>query len=292
MVADHVQRGTSVLVVGAGGMGKTAILQAVAQRTLHQVTPRQAIYCSEATTLRGTLQLLAEALFEREGTLSTVRTGPQVLSRHQLARLPIGTLRRFVLPRLRAGRCVPLLDHLARLRGAYATFLDQLVEDHEIPIVAAAHSLSPDETGRLWWVGLKFAVIEVVPLRRTDARRLIEHCLAQAQINLPDRQDFVTGVIQRAGGNPRIIVRLCQMAGAPQYRVHGKTDLRLLWLDLKISNLGLLPIADLSRHSLQEEGLDDPTKSGNSNSAPPKPAEADRAAAKNAAIKRSIDWII
>ena len=256
-VASHIRNGRSVLVVGAAGMGKSAILKAVAHRTAHQEMYRQAIYCSEAATLRNTLQLLAEGLFDRQST-PPITSGPEVLSRNQFARLPIGTLRQFVLPWLCAGRYVPLLDHLARVRGAYATFLDTLVEDLNVPIVAAARSLAPADTGRLWWVGVKFAVIEVLPLSRKDAHRLIEHCLDQARINLPDRDHFANGVVQLCAGNPRTMVRLCEMAGAPQYRVHGKTDLRLLWLDLKISNLGLPPIADLTRYSLQEEVLADP----------------------------------
>lgn len=259
MVASHIRNGRSLLVVGAAGMGKSAILQTAAHCTVRrQGTPRQAIYCREAATLRNTLQLLAEGLFDQQSPLLPLTSGPEVLSRNQFARLPIGTLSRFVLPRLRAGRYVPLLDHLARVRGTYATFLDNLVEDLNIPIVAAARSLAPDDTGRLWWVGVKFAVIEVLPLSRKDAHRLIEYCLDRAQIDLPDRQDFANGVIQRAGGNPRTIVHLCEMAGRPQYRIHGKTDLRLLWLDLKISNLGLPPMADLTRHSLQEEVVADP----------------------------------
>ena len=81
------------------------------------------------------------------------------------------------------------------------------------------------------------AVIEVVPLSRNDARRLIDSCLDRARILLPDRQDFATGVIKRAGGNPRPITRLCEMAGAPRYQIGGRTNLRLLWIDVKISNL-------------------------------------------------------
>ena len=238
-VANYIQNGRSVLVVGAAGMGKTAILQAVAQRLLQPGTSRTVLYCGEATKLRKTLQLLAEGLYDRRGARPTVTTGARVVSRRRMARLPIRILRRFVLRYLKAGQFAVLLDHLKLVRGTYASFVDQLVEDVGVPIVAAACSLSPDETGRLWWVGWNFTVIEVTPLSRKDARRLIEHCLDRAHIDLPDRQDFASGVTKRAGGNPRIIVRLCQMASAPQYQVNGRTDLRLLWLDWKILNLRL-----------------------------------------------------
>lgn len=90
LVADHVQRGMSALVVGAAGMGNSAILQAVARRTLDQVTPRQAIYCSEAAALKRPLHLLAEGKYDRQWRLPTVTTGRQVLSRTQLGRLRIG----------------------------------------------------------------------------------------------------------------------------------------------------------------------------------------------------------
>lgn len=196
-----------------------------------------ALYCSEATTLRKALQSLAEGLYDRYGVLPTVTSRPRTTSRHLFARLSVGKLRQFVLPHLRAGGCVALLDHLEVVRGAYTAFWDTLVEDLRVPIVAAVRSLAPDDTGRLWWIGWNFTTIEVAPLSHKDARRLIDSCLDRARILLPDRQDFAKGVIKRAGGNPRLITRLCELAGAPRYQIGGRTNLRLLWIDVKISNL-------------------------------------------------------
>ena len=74
-------------------------------------------------------------------------------------------------------------------------------------------------------------------MSRNDARRLIDSCLNRARIMLPNRQDFANGVIKRAGGNPRLITRLCELADAPRYQIGGRTNLRLLWIDVKISDL-------------------------------------------------------
>lgn len=238
-VIDHVQDGRSVLLVEAAGMGKTAILHAVAQRMLPRRTSRTGLYCGEAGTLRKTLQSLAEGLYDRQRVLPAVTTGPRTGSRHTLARLPMGKLRRFVLPYLGAGRCMPLLDHLGSVRGTYATFLDNLVEDLGVPIVVAARSLSPDDTGRLWWITWNFSKVDVAPLDHIHAQRLIDSCLDRARLRILDRQDFARGVLKRADGNPHIITRLCEMAGSRRYQIHGRTNLRLLWLDFKILELGL-----------------------------------------------------
>jgi hypothetical protein len=130
-----------------------------------------------------------------------------------------------------------LLDHVGPVRGAYADFLESLMENFSIPIVAAVRSLEPSEAGRLWWIGWNFEKLEVPPLGPVDAHRLVECYLDRAHVILPDRQAFTKGVTTLAQGNPRAISRLCEMAGSPRYHIDGRTDLRLLWLDLKMRDI-------------------------------------------------------
>jgi hypothetical protein len=142
-----------------------------------------------------------------------------------------------VIPRLRAGRHAVLLDHVGLVRGAYEAFLDGLVEHVRIPVVAAARSLDPTETGKLWWVGCGFERIDVPELTPGAARRLIEVGLDRAGAHLPDRSEFVSALVRKARGNPRVLTRLCQMARQFRYQRSGRTDLRLLWLDMNMQDV-------------------------------------------------------
>lgn len=242
---DHMRQGRSVLLVGAAGTGKTAILRAVMDRAEQSCDRRVPIYCKQASTLKTLLRAVAEQLLLQGAARSTAQVmGPssfgtrhQAVTPHTLSTLSIRKLRRLVVPRLRSGRYVFLLDHVGPVRGAYADFLDSLVENFSVPIVAAVRSLEPAETGRLWWVGWKFEKVEIPELGPGEARQLIERCLERAGATLLDRDDFVRGLLRITKGNPCTIVRLCEMARAPRYRVGGRTDLRLLWLDLKMRDV-------------------------------------------------------
>lgn len=236
-VVDHILHGRSVLLVGEAGMGKSAILRSAASRT--RGTSRPAIYCPDASTIKKTLQSLVAGLWERgEKVPSDIET-QDVALRHQLRRWPIGQLRQSLSRALKVGPCAALLDHPKRILGPYADFVERLVEELGVPIVAATRSLAPEERRRLWWIGLNFVTLEVRPLTDDQSRRLIQACLDRAGCVLPDRQDFTRGVMARAGGSPRIITRLCRMATESRYQIAGRTDVRLLWLDWKIANLGL-----------------------------------------------------
>lgn len=243
-VLDHFHNARSAFLVGAAGIGKTAILHAAVNRARGLGGARTPIYCGQTSTLKITLRCMAEALLAQDADWPTLgpRDAPISSDRpltlpRNLGRLSIGKLRRIVVPRLKSGRYTLLLDHVTPVRAAKSVFLEYLVESLGIPIVAAVRSLHPQEIGWLWWVGLSFAKIEVPALRPAEARRLIEQMLDRGGASLPDRESFVNGLLSRAHGNPRVIVRVCGLARSPRYQTGGRTNFRLLLLDLKIRDL-------------------------------------------------------
>jgi hypothetical protein len=232
------RQGRSVLLIGAEGMGKTAILRAVADRARGSGRTRLPIYCGDASTLKQMLRSLAEELLaveaDRARSAGPARPPATSVRRPLSASLSIAALRRLVLPRLGTHAYAVLLDLPGAIRGRYADFLDHLTEDLSVPLVVAARSLAPDETGRLWWVGARFRLIEVPALTRAEAHQVATRLLDRSHVILPDREAFVGELVTAAKGNPRLITRICEMARAPRYQAHGRTDLRLILLDLKI----------------------------------------------------------
>lgn len=243
---DHICHGRSVFLVGAAGIGKTAILRAVASHARARGSVRELIYCGQTTTLKIALQCLAGQLLARD----TAYTVPDHLQRQRpiplngqiaiprsLGTLTIGKLRRVVMPRLRSGQHAMLFDHAQPIRPACATLMEHLVENRGIPIIVAVRSMYPREIGKLWYVGTTFATIKVPELRPSEARRLIERTLDRQRISLPDREAFIKKLVSLAEGNPRTIVRVCELVRSPRYQLGGRTNFRLLLLDLRIHDL-------------------------------------------------------
>ena len=238
ILLDHIRLGRSAFLVGTEGVGKTAILRVVADQARQIRDIRRPLYCGHASTLKELLLALAEELLVRDSTPSpSSPSARRPITGRQLSALSLETLRRRVLPRLSSGRYAVLLDHLGPIRGAYASFLEGLGERLGIPIVAAVRSLDPGQTGRLWWIGWKFPIVPVPELTPGEARLLVARRLDEAGLALPDREDFIGTLVRVAKGNPRVITRVCDLARAPRYRVGGRTDLRLLLLDLRLHDL-------------------------------------------------------
>ncbi|MDE3119392.1 MAG: hypothetical protein KGL03_10315, partial [Nitrospirota bacterium] len=99
----HLRSGRSVLLVGAAGMGKTAILRAVSARAGQTRTTRRPLYCRQASTLKVTLHSLAEELLAVDTDAPHSRDQRPMACRF-LRKLSLVKLRRLVMPRLRSGR--------------------------------------------------------------------------------------------------------------------------------------------------------------------------------------------
>jgi hypothetical protein len=276
----HIAAGQSVLLIGAAGMGKTAVFRAARDRqTCHT---RRLLYCAHASTVKAVLKSLAGELCDRETGIPLSRrqgeawtSGLEETTSSSVNTLSIRKLRRLVMPCLRSGQYAVLLDHVGPVRGAYATFLDELVECLHVPIVVAARSLHPDENGRLWWVGCRFVKVEMPALTSSEARQLAEETLERNAICLPDRHDFVRELAMLARGNPSIITRICDMARASRYQINGRTDLRLLHLDLQVRDLqdridaeSRIPIRGPIATDSAPQGMCDPVQSSPGQSVP------------------------
>lgn len=243
-VLDHIRHGRSAFLVGAAGIGKTAILHAAINRTRARGGARIPLYCGQTSTLKITLRCMAESLLaqEADGPAPDPRDAPIPSGREStlprnLGRLSIGKLRRIVVPRLKSGLYTLLLDHVTPVRATKSVFLEYLADSVGVPIMAAVRSLHPREIGWLWWIGLTFTTIKIPALRRAEARQLIERTLERNGADLPDRGCFSKELMRIAKGNPRMIVRVCDLARSPRYQTGGRTNLRLLLLDLDIHDL-------------------------------------------------------
>lgn len=221
-ILTAVEEGRSIALVGPSGIGKTAILSAV--RGASRLT-RIALYSRDTSTLKSALGGIAEELCAVSPPERPVRRSAS-----------LNVLRRFVQARLKPGRHIVLLDHAGFLSLRGADFFESL-HSSDIPLVVALLSVDPAVTGKWWWTVVGFDRIVVPSLTLSQTRQLITYLLPRAEYDLPERDRFATRVMKLSSGNPALIVALARQARRPEYHQHGRTNFRLLALDVKLRHL-------------------------------------------------------
>ena len=221
-ITTAVEQNRSVALVGPSGIGKTAILSAV--RASSRLT-RVALYSADASTFKSALGGIAQEFCAASSSEQRVR--PPV---------SLNDLRRFVVAHLQREQHIVLLDHAGSLSLRAADFFESLHKGG-IPLVVALSSLDPAVTGKWWWTVVGFERIIVPPLTLSQTRRLIACLLPPTECDLPERDRFATRIMTLSDGNPALIVALAHQARSPEYHQHGRTNFRLLALDVKLRHL-------------------------------------------------------
>lgn len=240
----HLRDETCVLLVGAAGVGKTAILQELMAAAKVSPRYRRPIYCSSVKTVKECLEWVAATLHAECGdSIVSAAMGP----RHKWLpankgtafwrKTPMRVLCRIVMPKLRVGRYTLVVDHLSPLRSNGHAFFERLVMELKVPVIAAVRGVQPADIGKLWWLSHVFAEIQVPPLNPDQTRDLIEQVLLNYRVDLPDRAEFVRTIARVSRGNPGVITRVCRRAADRRYRMGNRTSLRLLMLDLQLGDL-------------------------------------------------------
>lgn len=221
-IMTAIDRGRSVALIGPSGIGKTALLSAVHHSPrLHRVP----LYSADASTWKSALVGLAEALRSAK---------PSGMER------PVDSLTglRAFLQRHVIGRpYVLLLDHVGRLTLRAAEWFESWHRSG-LPLVVALSSLDPAVTGKWWWTVIDFDCITVPPLTRAQTATLLSRLLPPVEYRLPERTRFLTGITRLSHGNPGQIVALARLAQNEKYHQHGRTNFRLLALDVALHHLG------------------------------------------------------
>lgn len=243
-VLAHIRQGRSTVLLGAAGVGKTAILQAIAQHLARVGGPRRPLYCSQARTLKVALQSIALTLLAQGAMGEPARpSGASLASfRWPVTRRAVGAwslpkLRRQVVRWLSDSPHVVLLDHIGIVRGSFADMIEELSEDSATPVVIAARSVASEDTGRLWWATWNFQRVAVPALSAGEARQFIEDMLGRTGVSLPDRAGFIKQAVRLTHGNPGLLVRLCTMAQTSICHGGGRTNVPLLLLDAEMHDL-------------------------------------------------------
>jgi hypothetical protein len=201
-----------VLIVGAGGIGKTALLRQVSQRC-------PMLVCEESSSLRRICGSL-------EGQLEWARDKVNVIERKNQLSGYLG----------RRGEPVAF-DQVASTTPRVARFFGRLAD--KIPVWIACRSDHRKEIGRVWEQLYRFTRIEIPPLSRVETSALIENAVAQGYIQ-GDAREHIADLHRLSRGEPRRLEELLLELAARRYEINSPAGWRLLEIDRRIQEIALM----------------------------------------------------
>ena len=204
---NSLKKRESLLVLGAAGSGKTALVRAIADGV---------IYLRYPATLHQLLVDLAAALLRsgHGGLRKLARTAGDPDA--WLARQTSVHLKGVLWTSLEADPRAIVLDGIDRAGFRTYRFLQRLYFAEGMCLVATARdAISLGALGRLFWDPR--ATLHLGPLNHADSMALFDSAAEQCGLRDLDVQEFQDKVLESAKGNPGQIIEMCRMASNPMY---------------------------------------------------------------------------
>jgi len=202
VVREHLRAGRNLVVCGAEGAGKSALVQEAIRDW------PGAVYCADSATLKTACESLLTAL------KLTVSVADNIARKRAILRATAGK------------KCVFVFDHVGWVSPKLLSFLENIHDAH--PMIIVTRSLAWKEIGHLKLILYDFDTLELPPLSH-DA--MLE--LSRARLGVRE-SSFERDLMRLAHGNPGRLVALCEQARLGDYN-----SAQLLDLDQRIANLRL-----------------------------------------------------
>jgi len=229
---DHaLEKGDSVLVLGAAGSGKTRLLQdAVAVHS-------GILYVPWTPTLHTLLIGMARALIAAGHTEFLRRAKPSYDTDAWLTAQTSVHLKGLLWNAIEASPVPMILDGVEGAGFPTFRFLQRIYHTRRMALFAASRdSISMGALGRLFWNPAQ--IMNVLPLNDRDAAQLFEAAADRFQLRNLDLTDFREKVLENACGNPGQIIEMCRMATQPQYLCGRYVKFAPLRIDVMIKFAG------------------------------------------------------
>ena len=200
-----------VLIVGAAGVGKTALLRQLRQHC-------SLLLCEETSSLRRICDRLELQLGWTHRKMNVIERKNRLLSYLSRCGTPVA------------------LDHVAATPPRVERFIANL-KDH-VPVCIACRSDRAKEIGAVWPHLYEFARIELRLLSLRETTTLIQAAVDAGHVQADARRHNLE-LHRIAGGNPRALEELLIELAAREYKIDSSFGLNLLELDRRIHEIDL-----------------------------------------------------
>jgi AAA ATPase domain len=200
-----------VLIVGAAGIGKTALL-----RQIRQHCPL--LVCEDASSLRRICDSIERQLGWTHRKLNVIERKNRLLAHLE-----------------KRGDSVAF-DHVTQTPPPVARFVAFLAE--KIPVWIACRSDHPHDIGHIWAHLYKFTRLELAPFTADDTAQFILEAIAERNIQ-SNVAEHLHELHRISNGNPRTLEELLTELALREYKMDGVRSLDLLDLDRRIHAIDL-----------------------------------------------------
>lgn len=219
-VAQAIAKGGHVLLTGRPGIGKSALLGVLAERTRNAVvfpsgTPRVSMLAALENLHRVVGLRVPEALLPPSVALRAKQRGfmPWANLRSAISKLTLDRQAELFHASLVGNGCVVFVDSL-EIPPSLANEIGSWFDVAQV-VAARDDGNRRARIERLLW---RFTTtIEIKPLPTVEARALVEHAIEVHQVQFSEagvRDRFVQHVAQQSGGVPAAILGMVEAAGA------------------------------------------------------------------------------
>ena len=213
VVREHLRTGKNLIVFGATGIGKTALVTEM----LHDSS--RALYCADTATVKSTCESLLAQLN------LTVTKADNIVRKRAILKATAGKNYCFVF------------DHVGWISPKLLSLLESVRESHSMIVIT--RSIAWSEIGHLKMILWDFDQLELAPLSHEAMLEVLRAQMKKLKLRAPDPQEFEADVLRIAGRNLHVLMDLCQQAASGQYVFGKHLSAQLVNLDRRIKELRL-----------------------------------------------------
>jgi len=241
-ILTHIKGRKNLHIYGAEGTGKTALLDYVYDNWKKNDTSVIPIYCRTSRTLREIFQRISGFLLNHFRHLESVdkfKRVKEIKYPSDIKKLNMRTLKNLIFSYLpQADFCV-IMDHLENVTPKINSFLSPLYE-RAMVITASRQSWEIADysfRGRLDYSLYLIPKLRVENLQKKEALSLMQNLYDDAGLGILNKARAFEDIFCVTAGNPKMIAKIFEKAGNPQYLKGHTFNLNLILIDCEMDRI-------------------------------------------------------
>ena len=229
-----IEKGESVLLLGAPGSGKTRLIECVEQALVGDARP---VHIAHFEKLHDLLLILTKRLIESGHKAVNGRLPNCASAERWLAQQTSVHLKGLLWQALEAEPRVLILDGVMDASFPVYRFLQRLYHMPGMALLAAARARAKlGALNRLFWDPRR--TIQLEPLSDREASLLSNRAIEHFGVCHPGLDEFREKALAAAKGNPGQIMEMCRLVAKPQYVSGSYIKFALIRIDAMTKYLG------------------------------------------------------